>query len=133
MITSLLLSLVIGLHLAWVVVVVAGSLAAVTGTLRRTPMFETLYLFVACVTVLNRLVSRECWLTQAELSLRVGMGAPRDGIGFVEHYLGVLGVPLEGGVIFLAGTGLLSVGLLATIYSHSAGVLRVRQSQPEVA
>lgn len=118
MMAQVLIFLIFLTHFAWILVVSIGSFLAVSGRLFKTPKLETTYLFVAAITVLNRLLSQQCWLTMAETSLRSYVSGEHVQFGFIEHYLGTLDVHIEGGVLFFVGAVWIGIGLLAIAIRH---------------
>lgn len=108
----------VALHVAWIACISLGTVLALTGKLRRMPRIEGAYLAVVGVTVLNRLLDPQCWLTKIESALRTQLTGQVMHVGFIEHYLSLAGVRFEQGVLFFVGAGWISAGLLATIIWH---------------
>lgn len=118
---SALIAVVILLHVTWILLVSGGGILALTGSLAKKPRVEALYLVVVSLTIINRLFDRDCWLTKAELFLRMKLTGESLRYGFIEHYLSVMNIHLKDGLLFFVGAVWITAGLCAVVYYEVIG------------
>lgn len=111
---NVLANLVVIVHLLAIVAILLGFLLALMGWLRRHPWVEGAYLFLLAAFVISFGLTRQCFLTPLEKSLR---GGGYHG-GFVSHYLGKVGIAISDTAVFWTGVGLIGAGILAVLAWH---------------
>lgn len=111
--------MIIAIHLTWIFVISMGSLLAISGKLRTNTIAETGYLVVVGFTVINRILSPNCWLTLAELHFRSLVEGSVISYGFIDHYLGIVGFSIGSGLLFFISAAWIGAGLIATMLYHA--------------